>query len=83
MEKYMKYWIHKIVDRFLQLHAIIDQIFPDIHAQYLNHESLAERSILAAKNVDFNDLNFKIQQLLPEDSVSYKSIEIFAILTKL
>jgi len=43
----------------------------------LNHKWLAERAILAAKNVDVNDLNFKIQQLLPGDLVSYKSIDTF------
>ncbi|GFU94210.1 ATP-dependent DNA helicase [Trichonephila clavipes] len=42
--------------------ALIGQIFPDIHTQYLNHEWLAERAILAAKNVDVNDFNYKIKQ---------------------
>jgi hypothetical protein len=45
--------------------ALIEQIFPDVHTQYINHEWLAERAILAAKNVDVDDLNLKIQQLLP------------------
>jgi ATP-dependent DNA helicase PIF1 len=40
-----------------------------------NHEWLAERAILAAKNVDVNEFNLKIQHLLPEDLVSYKSID--------
>jgi hypothetical protein len=31
--------------------------------------------ILAAKNVDVNELNFKIQHLLPGDLVFYKSID--------
>jgi hypothetical protein len=47
--------------------AFIDQIFPNVHRQYTNHEWLAERAILAAKNVDFNELNLKIQHLLPGD----------------
>ena len=34
-----------------------------------------ERAILAAKNVDVNELNLKIQNLLPGDLVSYKSID--------
>ena len=55
--------------------ALIDQIFPDVHRQYSNHEWLAERAILAAKNVDVNELNLKIQNLLPGDLVSYKSID--------
>ncbi|XP_050518253.1 uncharacterized protein LOC126892657 [Diabrotica virgifera virgifera] len=55
--------------------ALIKQIFPDLHIQYINHEWLAERAILAAKNVDVNNLNLKIQQLLPGDLISNKSID--------
>ncbi|XP_046868458.1 uncharacterized protein LOC124460904 isoform X2 [Drosophila willistoni] len=55
--------------------VLIDCIFPDVHTQYINLEWLAERAILAAKNVDVHRLNFKIQQLLPTDSVSYKSVD--------
>jgi ATP-dependent DNA helicase PIF1 len=55
--------------------ALIDQIFYHVHRQYRNHEWLAERVILAAKNVDVNQLNLKIQHLLPRDLVSYKSID--------
>jgi hypothetical protein len=56
--------------------ALIDQIFPLVHRQYTNHEWLAERAILVAKNVDVNELNLKTQNFLPEDLVSYKSIDI-------
>jgi ATP-dependent DNA helicase PIF1 len=35
---------------------------------------LVERAISTAKNVDVNELNLKIQHLLPGDLVSYKSI---------
>jgi hypothetical protein len=42
---------------------------------YTNHEWLAERAILVAKNVDVSELNLKIQNLLPGDLVSYKSID--------
>jgi hypothetical protein len=31
--------------------ALIDQIFPNVHSQYTNHEWQAERAILVAKNV--------------------------------
>nr|XP_046472567.1 uncharacterized protein LOC124214346 [Neodiprion pinetum] len=55
--------------------ALIDQIFPDVRRQYANHGWLAERAILAAKNVDVNELNLKIQHLLPGELVSYKSID--------
>ncbi|XP_015378227.1 PREDICTED: ATP-dependent DNA helicase pif1-like [Diuraphis noxia] len=51
------------------------KIFPDIHIPYLKLEWLTERAILAAKNVDVNDLNFKIQQQLPGNFVLYKSID--------
>jgi hypothetical protein len=54
---------------------LIDQIFPNVHKQYTIHELLAETAILAAKNVDVNELNLKIQNLLPGDLVSYKSID--------
>jgi ATP-dependent DNA helicase PIF1 len=52
--------------------ALIDQIFLNVHRQYTNHEWLTER---AAKNVDVNELNLKIQHLLLRDLVSYKSID--------
>jgi hypothetical protein len=55
--------------------ALIDQIFPNVHRKYTNHEWLAERVILVAKNVDVNELNLKIQYLLPGDLGSYKSID--------
>jgi ATP-dependent DNA helicase PIF1 len=54
---------------------LIDQKFPNVHRQYTNHEWLTERAILAVKNVDVNELNLKIQHLLPGDLVSYKSID--------
>jgi hypothetical protein len=54
---------------------LIDQIFPNVHRQYTNHQWLAERAILAAKNVDVNELNLKIQNFLSRDLVSYKSID--------
>ncbi|XP_004531091.2 uncharacterized protein LOC101454283 [Ceratitis capitata] len=44
-----------------------------VHTQYINHEWLAERAILAAKNVDVYHLNLKIQILLAGNLVSYKS----------
>jgi hypothetical protein len=44
--------------------ALIDQIFLNVHRQYTNYEWLDKRAILAAKNVNSNELNFKIQHLL-------------------
>ncbi|XP_044591378.1 ATP-dependent DNA helicase PIF1-like [Cotesia glomerata] len=42
---------------------------------YLNHNWLSHRAILAAKNVDVDEINFQIQQLLPGDLMSFKSID--------
>jgi hypothetical protein len=56
--------------------ALLDQLFPNVHRQYTNHKWLAEKAILAAKNVNVNELNLKIQHLLPGDLFSYKSIDI-------
>ncbi|XP_042904063.1 uncharacterized protein [Parasteatoda tepidariorum] len=50
--------------------ALIKVIFSVVHTQYIHHEWLAERAILAAKNDDVNDLNLKIQQLLPGNLVT-------------
>jgi hypothetical protein len=52
--------------------ALIDQICSSVHRQYTNHEWLAERAILVAKNVEVNELNLKIQNLLPENLVFSK-----------
>ena len=56
--------------------TLIDHIFSDVHTQYANLKWLAERAILAAKNVDVNGLNLKIQQLLPGDLVSHLQLKI-------
>lgn len=37
---------------------------------------MAGRVILDINNADVNDLNFKIQELLPDELVSYKSIDL-------
>jgi ATP-dependent DNA helicase PIF1 len=62
--------------------ALIGQIFPNVHRHYTNHECLAVRAILAAKNLDVNELNLKILHLLPGDLVSYKSIDTVCYITK-
>jgi hypothetical protein len=40
------------------------------------------KTILAVKNVNVNELNLKIQHLLPGDLVSYKSIDTVCDATK-
>lgn len=54
---------------------LIQSIFPDIHNNYSNHNWLSHRAILAAKNVNVDEINFQIQQLLPGDLMSFKSID--------
>ncbi|XP_072392303.1 uncharacterized protein [Diabrotica undecimpunctata] len=55
--------------------TLMQQLFSDVNTQYINHKWLAEKAILAAQNADVNNLNLKIQQLLPGNLVSYKSID--------
>ncbi|XP_055612030.1 ATP-dependent DNA helicase pif1-like [Uranotaenia lowii] len=54
---------------------LIASVFPDIENSYKNHEWLSERAILAAKNLDVNDINSKIQNKIPGESTTYKSFD--------
>jgi hypothetical protein len=69
----------KLPDNFCTVvqdkNELIQSIFPDIQNNYLNHEWLSQRAILAAKNVDVDEINFQILQLLPGDMMSFKSID--------
>ncbi|XP_050064351.1 ATP-dependent DNA helicase pif1-like [Aphis gossypii] len=69
----------KLPDNFCTVvqykNELIQSIFPDIQNNYLNHEWLSQQAILAAKNVDVGEINFQVQQLLPGDLVSFKSID--------
>ncbi|XP_046492949.1 uncharacterized protein [Neodiprion pinetum] len=69
----------KLPDNFCTVvqdkNELIQSIFPDIQNNYLNHEWLSQRAILTAKNVDVDEINFQIQQLLPGDLMSFKSID--------
>jgi hypothetical protein len=42
---------------------------------YKNHIWLSERVILAAKNVDVNEINFQIQNKIAGELITYKSID--------
>lgn len=42
---------------------------------YLNHNWLSTRTILAAKNMDVDEINCQIQHLLPGDLMTFKSID--------
>jgi hypothetical protein len=40
---------------------LIEKVFPNIAQNYKDHVWLSERVILAAQNVDVNEINFQIQ----------------------
>lgn len=69
----------KLPDNFCTVlqgkNELIQSIVPDIQSNYLIHNWLSDRAILAAKNVDVDEINFQIQQLLPGDLMSFKSID--------
>ncbi|XP_026481792.1 uncharacterized protein LOC113388824 [Ctenocephalides felis] len=50
-------------------------VFPDINQQFYDLNWLSERTILAAKNKDVDDLNATIQSLLPGECFTYKSVD--------
>jgi hypothetical protein len=50
-------------------------VFPNIINNYLNHQWLCERAILAPKNDSVNNINIKIQNTLPASATIYKSID--------
>ncbi|CAF1513734.1 unnamed protein product [Rotaria magnacalcarata] len=52
-----------------------NKVFPNIQTHYKDHKWLCERAILAPKNVNVNAINLQIQQQLPGEAISYKSID--------
>ncbi|XP_037926227.1 uncharacterized protein LOC119661104 [Hermetia illucens] len=54
---------------------LIQHVFPDIAQKFNNDNWLGERAILAAKNKDVEDLNATIQNFLPGQLVSFKSVD--------
>ncbi|XP_053968806.1 uncharacterized protein LOC128870231 [Anastrepha ludens] len=54
---------------------LIQRVFPAIAQKFNNHNWLCERAILAAKNKDAEDLNATIQNFLPGQLVSFKSVD--------
>ena len=51
------------------------KVFPNIEQNYQNHAWLCERAILAPKNNTVNQMNITIQNLIPGDTITYKSID--------
>lgn len=54
---------------------LIQHVFPDISNNYLIHQWISERAILAAKDKDVHDINFDIQSRLPGQIRSYMSAD--------
>ncbi|GFY24028.1 retrovirus-related Pol polyprotein from transposon TNT 1-94 [Trichonephila clavipes] len=58
---------------------LIKNIFPDLRHNYTDHAWLRERAILAAKNLDVDAINFKIQQSFPGNEITFKSIDTVVV----
>ena len=54
---------------------LIEKVFPNIVQKYTNHEWLSERVILIPKNVDVSLMNTEIQNRIPGEIHTYKSID--------
>lgn len=54
---------------------LIQNVFPNIIQNYKDHNWLSSRAILAAKNIDVNDINMNIQFFVPGETTTYKSID--------
>jgi hypothetical protein len=50
-------------------------VFPNIRCHFNDHKWLCERAILAPKNNSVNAINLQIQQQLPGEAISYKSVD--------
>lgn len=58
------------------IEALVEHVYPGLENGHLpTPEFLAERAILAARNVDVDDLNNNLLDLLPGDEHTYKSID--------
>ncbi|XP_028966941.1 uncharacterized protein LOC114828157 [Galendromus occidentalis] len=55
--------------------ALIDSVFPLLIQNYNDHRWLSERAILAPTNIDVDAINRAIQNRIPGDIMSYKSID--------
>jgi ATP-dependent DNA helicase PIF1 len=54
---------------------LIQKAFPNIVQHFKNHQWLSERAILAAKNNNVNAIKFSIQNEIPGETTTYKSID--------
>jgi hypothetical protein len=57
------------------LESLISTVYPDLASQIPEPDFLAERAILAARNVDVNELNNQLLGRLPGDEMEFRSID--------
>ena len=53
-------------------------VFPNVAQNYRDHFWLSKRATLAAKNMEVNEINFKIQNEIAGELRKYKSIDCAA-----
>ncbi|XP_017466327.1 PREDICTED: uncharacterized protein LOC108359141 [Rhagoletis zephyria] len=54
---------------------LIECVFQNIAQNYLDHDWLRERAILAPKSVHVNSINYQILEKLPGEVTTYKSVD--------
>jgi ATP-dependent DNA helicase PIF1 len=52
-----------------------NDVFPNIKIHFKDHKWLCERAILAPTNDNVSAINLQIQQQLPGDATTYKSVD--------
>jgi hypothetical protein len=57
------------------IEVLKSSVFPNIRNHFKDHKWLCERAILAPKNNSVNAINLQIQQQLPGEITSYKSVD--------
>ncbi|GFX82274.1 ATP-dependent DNA helicase [Trichonephila clavipes] len=78
-ESYVWRSVSKLPENFSNIVAtkdeLIKNIFPDLRHNYTDYAGLRERTILTTKNLDVDVINFKIQQPLSGNEITFKSID--------
>ncbi|XP_029652892.1 ATP-dependent DNA helicase PIF1-like [Octopus sinensis] len=67
--------VHPFATPVSSLAELTDKVFPHLKDNYLNHEWLSERAVLAPKNVTVTKLNDQPLQSLPGAPFAYKSVD--------
>uniref|UniRef100_A0A0L8I928 DNA helicase Pif1-like 2B domain-containing protein n=1 Tax=Octopus bimaculoides TaxID=37653 RepID=A0A0L8I928_OCTBM len=67
--------VHSFATPVSSLAELTDKVFPYFKDNYLNHEWLSERAVLAPKNVTVTKLNDQLLQSLPGAPFAYKSVD--------